>query len=80
MKHFLLALTSENTSVSAMRVMSLSCCLAAIIIAFIGVYKPQPDYSGLSMLCGTFLSIAFTGKAYQKSVELSVSKGSSVEK
>lgn len=52
-----------------MRVMSAMCCIAAIIIAIVGVEKPVVDYSGLTLLCGTFLGVAFTGKVVQKSIE-----------
>lgn len=52
-----------------MRLMALMCCITAIVIAIIGINKPIPDYSGLSLLCGTFLGAAFVGKAMQKSNE-----------
>lgn len=74
MKYILKALLSESSSVSSMRVMSLLCCMAGISIALIGLLKANPDYVGLSALCGTFLGIAFTGKAVQKQVELSNKK------
>lgn len=77
MKQYLKALLSENGSISMMRVMSLMSCITAVIIALIGLYKPQPDYSGLSMLCGTFLSIAFGGKVMQKRIEVSGAKSDS---
>lgn len=74
MRHLLKALLSDNGSISSMRVMSLSCCSTAIMIAFIGLLKAQPDYMGLSGLCGTFLSMAMAGKVAQKHVELSNDK------
>lgn len=54
-----------------MRLMCLLCCLASMSIAFMGLNKPVVDYSGLSMLCGTFLAAAFAGKALQKPSEAS---------
>lgn len=57
-----------------MRLMSLLCCLSAVCIAIIGMNKPQVDYSGLSVVCGTFLTIAFGGKLMQKRTEVDGSK------
>lgn len=57
-----------------MRAMSLLCCLTAVVIAFVGLNKATPDYSGLSLLCGTFLGTAFAGKVMQKSVEVKKSR------
>lgn len=74
MKSILSALLSDKGSISMVRLMSLLSCLTAIIIAFIGIYKPTPDYSGLSILCGTFLSTAFAGKVIQKRIEVSEAK------
>lgn len=74
MNTYLKALLSDSGSVSTMRVMSLTCCLAGIVIAFVGVNKASPDYSGLSMLVGTFLSMSFGGKVMQKRVEASGAK------
>ena len=54
-----------------MRLMSLLSCLAAIGIAVIGLYRPQPDYSGLAVLSAAFLSAAFGGKVMQKRIEMS---------
>lgn len=73
---FLAALLSDNGSVSCMRTMSLLCCLAAICIAVMGLNKPQPDYSGLALICTTFLGAAFGGKVVQKSIE---AKGVKIE-
>ena len=66
---FLRDLLSDSGRVSMMRLMSLLCCLAAIAIAIIGLNRPTPDYSGLSLLCGAFLSAAMGGKIAQKSIE-----------
>lgn len=63
------ALFSDKGSISMMRVMSLICILTASCIAFIGISKASPDYSGLSLLCSTFLAAGFAGKAYQKQIE-----------
>jgi hypothetical protein len=76
-KKFILALFSENGGVSMMRVMSLICCLAAIVITYVGLCKAEVDYTGLSILSGTFLSAAFGGKLVQKHLETSGSTYSS---
>lgn len=65
------ALFSQNGQVSMMRLMSLTCVIAAVVIALIGLSKPQIDYSGLSMLCSAFLGAAFGGKIMQKKTEVS---------
>lgn len=62
-------LFSESPKVSAMRVMSIACCITAIIIGILVVLKDKPDYSGASILCGVFLGAAFGGKVTQKSIE-----------
>lgn len=69
MKRWLLSLFSEDSRVSAMRVMSMMALVTAIAIGVIGVCRVAPDYSGLSLLCSTFLAVAFGGKAVQKVVE-----------
>lgn len=74
MKSILVALFSDSGSISMMRVMSLLCCLTSIVIAFVGLSKAQPDYSGLSLLCSTFLGIAVGGKIMQKRIEVSGAK------
>jgi len=77
MKSFLKGLFSESSSVSMMRVMSILCCLAAVLIAILGLYRPNPDYEGLAMLVAAFLAPAFTGKCWQKKIETS-SSGNSI--
>lgn len=67
---FIKELFSESGNVSMIRVMSLITCFAAIGIAVHGINKPIPDYEGLTMLCGTFLSAAFAGKLLQKNKEI----------
>lgn len=62
-------LLSENSTVSTMRVMSLISVITAICIAFYGMSKATIDYSGLALLCGTFLGAAFGGKVLQKKSE-----------
>lgn len=69
MKRFLLDLLKPGSAVSTMRFMSLICCIAAIAIAIIGLYRNNPDYGGLSLLVSVFLGAAFTGKVVQKSIE-----------
>lgn len=70
MSDFLKALFSENGSVSMMRVMSIICCIAAVAIAFVGLNKAVIDYSGISLLCSTFLGAAMGGKVLQKRIEV----------
>lgn len=50
-----------------LRLLSLLCVLTASSIGIYGVYK-QAD---VSILCGTFLTAAFTGKIAQKHLERS---------
>ena len=64
----------SNGKLSAMRVMSMTCCLTAIGIAMYGISKPSTDYSGLSLLCSTFLTAAMGGKIMQKRLEASGTK------
>lgn len=66
---FLKDLFSENNHASSLRVMSMITCIAAIIIAIIGLNKDVIDYSGLTLLCTSFLTVAFTGKVVQKRFE-----------
>ncbi len=66
---FLISAFSQSGDISMIRIMALLCCITAIMIAIISVCKPDPDYSGASLLCGAFLSIAFTGKIIQKKIE-----------
>lgn len=68
---FIRDLFSEDHQASCMRVMAMLCCIAAIVIAIIGISKPQIDFSGLTLLCSTFLGAAFTGKVMQKRIETS---------
>lgn len=74
MKHFILQLFSEKSTVSMMRVMSIMCCTASIAISMIGLSKPNIDYSGLALLSGAFLSAAFGGKIMQKKIEVNGAK------
>lgn len=69
MKNFLKALFSEDSRVSAMRVMSMIALLTAVVIGLVGVSKTTVDWSGLALLCSTFLGAAFGGKALQKGME-----------
>lgn len=71
---FLKKLFSENGGVSMMRIMTLACCLAAITMAIVGLSKVPVDYSGLSLLCSTFLAGAFGGKVAQKKLEVNGTK------
>ncbi len=76
MKQFILDLFNEKSTVSSIRVMSIMCVIAAIVIAVMGLEKASPDYSGLSLLVSTFLGAAFVGKVSQKSIE---AKGVKIE-
>ena len=67
--NFIKELLNDKGSISSMRVMTLSCCGAAIVIAIIGLNKPTVDYSGLSLLVSTFLGAAMGGKIMQKRIE-----------
>lgn len=71
------AFFSEDSKASMLRLMSLISCITAVILAVIGMCKNQIDYSGLSLLCGTFLSMAFGGKILQKRTEVSGAKSDS---
>lgn len=71
---------NENTRVSSMRVMAMMCCVTAIVIGIVGLFKPAPDYSGLSLLCTTFLATAFGAKVIQKRTEVDGSKATLEDK
>lgn len=62
--------TERNGKISLMHVMSALCCLTAIGIAIYGISKPAPDYSGMSLLCGTFLTAAMGGKIMYKKMDM----------
>lgn len=66
---FIKDIFSASSTVSSMRIMSMMCCTAAIVIAIIGLTKNPIDYSGLSLLSATFLGAAFGGKVAQKHIE-----------
>lgn len=67
-------LFSESGGVSMMRVMSIICVIAAVAIAIIGLNRIPVDYSGLSLLCSSFLAGAFGGKLAQKKTEVNGTK------
>ena len=69
MKEFLLKMFSENSDVSEMRVAAILCVLCAMGIAIYGMSKNPIDYSGLSLLCGTFVGSGMAGKVSQKFAE-----------
>lgn len=68
MKAWLVQLFSSNSVVSAMRVMSLICVVSAVGLGWYGILENR-DLVALSVLCGTFLTAAFTGKVAQKAQE-----------
>lgn len=72
MKTWLIQLFSSNSAVSSMRVMSMICILSAVGLGWYGITQNR-DLTGLSILCGTFLTAGFTGKAVQKKMEPSKS-------
>lgn len=64
-------LFSENLGdVSMMRLMSLICVIASVIIAITGLYWNR-DLMGITTLCLAFLTTAFGGKIWQKKIESS---------
>ena len=68
MRNFFKKVLSENTEVSAMRLMSFISLLVASALAFIGMYKGV-SLDALATLCGVFLGAGFIGKASQKFAE-----------
>lgn len=74
-------LFSERGGTSMMRVMGFMSCSAAIVVAILGINKPQPDYSGISLLVSAFLTAAMGGKIMQKRIEVDgATSDSQVEK
>jgi hypothetical protein len=67
-------LFSESGDVSSLRVMSMICVLGACAIAIIGLNKPVVDYSGLSLLCSSFLGAGLGSKVLQKKTEVDGSR------
>jgi len=79
MFQFLRDLFSEKGSnVSSIRVAMMMCVCAAIAIAIIGINKPIPDYSGISLLCTGFLSVGMGTKLLQKRTEVNGSQSETV--
>lgn len=76
MKNIREFLSDECGNLSLMRVMSLLCCLTAIVLSAVGMNKAQVDYSGLSLLVSTFLTAAMGGKIMQKRIEVTGAKSS----
>ena len=74
MKQWLLALFSETSGVSMMRVMSFVSLIVGCTVAFVGLNKTPIDYSGISLLVSVFLSAAFGGKVMQKRIEANGAK------
>lgn len=70
MKQFLLKAFSNGGDVSMMRLMSFLCVLSAIAIAIIALYKGS-DLAQTSILVGSFIVPAFTGKVSQNYIEKS---------
>jgi len=75
--NFLNNLFSDKGTVSEMRVMAFLAFLTGAGIAFYGMNKQPVDYSGITMLSGTFLAAAFGGKVYQKRIEQDGAKSDS---
>lgn len=63
------SLLSEQSEISAMRVMSFISLLIGGILAVYGMYKGV-SISELSILCGVFVGSAFGGKVLQKIQEV----------
>lgn len=70
MGNFLRQLFSDKGNVSMMRVLSLTCVIAACCIAMYGLHQVNVDYSGLTLLCSAFLSAGIGGKIVQKVQEV----------
>lgn len=62
-------LFSESSNVSAMRVMAFISLFIGGVIAIIGIFRGV-NCSDLSFLSSAFIVPAFTGKAYQKHLEV----------
>jgi hypothetical protein len=56
MTKWLSGLFSENGTVSMMRLMSIICCIAAVVISIMGIEKPVVDYSGISLVVSVFIT------------------------
>jgi hypothetical protein len=67
-KAWLAELFNPKGTVSSTRVMAVLCVLAACGLGWYGILQNR-DLSELSILCGTFLAAAFTGKVAQKHAE-----------
>jgi hypothetical protein len=65
----------EKSPISSMRIMSMMSLVLAGWIAVRGL-ETHADLSGLTMLCGAFLSAAFGGKVFQKSIEIKAQNNS----
>lgn len=64
-----MAMFSENSSVSSMRVMSFLSLLFGAAIAIFGLHADKsPD--AIAVLCGVFVGSAFAGKAVSKFAEV----------
>lgn len=74
MKDFITKLFSESSGISSMRVMGMISLLIGGALAFYGMTKSNIDYSGLSLLVGTFVISSFGGKVLQKREELNGAK------
>lgn len=61
-------LLNAKSPVSSMRLMSIIALLWACILSGYGIVVGR-DLMGLAGLCSVFISAAFVGKAYQKSIE-----------
>lgn len=68
MKQFIKEMLNESGTVSSVRFMALACVACASACAFYGLYSGK-DLTGVSVLCGVFLSAAFGGKIMQKKFE-----------
>ena len=69
MKTWLSQLFSESGGVSMVRLLSLICTVAAVIIAIVGMYTDKHTLEAVAILCGTFLTAGIGGKVAQKIVE-----------
>jgi uncharacterized membrane protein len=66
--NWLRGIFSSTSEVSSMRVMTMLALLTGCFVGIVGIYKDR-NLAELSILCGTFLSAAMTGKIMQKNIE-----------
>lgn len=66
--------SENNGNLSSIRVMAMICVIASVVIAIVGLNRVVVDYSGLALLCSTFLGAGLGSKVYQKRTEVDGAK------